>query len=115
MSVLGTRPPPVATAATAIPLGSLDAVRRVAILVAESASADAIFDAVAAEMAALLGAEGVVPARHEPGDEVTVVAHRGSDASILPAGSRVRPGAESVVEMARRLERPARVERYERR
>jgi signal transduction histidine kinase len=46
---------------------------------------------------------------------VTVVAHRGSDASMLPPGVRVRPGAESVAEMARRLKRPARVEHYERR
>jgi signal transduction histidine kinase len=90
-------------------------VRRVAILVAKSASADAIFDAVAAEMAVLLGAERVVLARHERGDEVTVVAHRGSDASMLPPGTRVRPGAESVAETARRLKRPARVEHYERR
>src|SRR3954463_2519782 len=104
MSVLGTRPPPVATAATAVPLGSLDAARRVAILVAKSASADAIFDAVAAEMATLLGAERVVPARHERGDEVTVVAHRGSDASRLPPGTRVRAGAQSVAEMTRRLQ-----------
>jgi signal transduction histidine kinase len=89
-------------------------VRRVAILVAKSASADAIFDAVAAETAALLGAERVVLARYERGDEVTVVAHRGSDASMLPPGTRVRPGAESVAEMARRL-KPARVEHYERR
>src|SRR3954463_15677880 len=115
MSVLGTRPPPVATAATAIPLGSLDAVRRVAILVAEGASADAIFDAVAAEMAALLGAERVVLVRLERGSEVTVVAHRGPDASMLPPGTRVRHGAESVAEMVRRSKRPARVEHYERR
>src|SRR4051794_22237565 len=78
MSVLATRPPPVAPAATDFPPGSLDSVRRVAILVAKSASADAIFDAVAMEMAALLGADRVVLARHERGDEVTVVAHRGA-------------------------------------
>jgi signal transduction histidine kinase len=113
VSVLGTRRPPVALAASDVPLGSLDAARRVAMLVATSASADAVFDAVAAEMAALLGAERVVLARHERDNEVTVVAHRGSDASMLPPGTRVRPGAESVAETARRLKRPAGVERYE--
>ncbi len=115
VSVLGTRRPPIGPAATDVPLGSIHALRRVAILVAEGASADAIFDGVAAEMAALLGAERVVLARRERGDEVTVVAHRGSDASMLPPGTRVRSGPESVAEMVRRYKRPARVERYERR
>jgi signal transduction histidine kinase len=115
MSVLDTRRPPIGPAATDAPFGSIDALRRVAILVAEGASADAIFDAVAAEMAALLGTERVVLARLERGDEVTVVAHRGPDASMLPPGTRVRHGAESVAEMVRRYKRPARVEHYERR
>jgi signal transduction histidine kinase len=107
--------PPIAPPATDVPRGSIDGLRRVATLVAEGASADAIFDAVAAETAALLGAERVVLARQERGDEVTVVAHRGSDASMLPPGTRVRHGAGSVAEMVRRFKRPARVERYERR
>jgi signal transduction histidine kinase len=115
MSVPGTRRPPIDPAATRVPRASVDALRRVAILVAEGASADVIFDAVAAEMNGLLDAERVVLARHERGDEVTVVAHRGSDASMLPPGTRVRPGAESVAEMTRRFRRPARVEHYERR
>ncbi len=115
VAVLDTRRSPIGPAATDVPLGSIHALRRVAILVAEGASADAIFDGVAAEMAALLGAERVVLARLERGSEVTVVAHRGPDASMLPPGTRVRHGAESVAEMARRFKRPARVERYERR
>jgi len=113
MSVLGTRRPPVGPAVTDVPRDSLDALRRVAILLAEGASADAIFDAVAAEMAALLGVERVVLARLERGDEVTVVAHRGPDASLLPPGTRVRHGAESVAELVRHSKRPARVEQYE--
>ena len=54
------------------------ALRRVATLVAEGAPPTAVFDAVAAEMEGLLGADRVSLSRYEPGDEIAVLAHRGS-------------------------------------
>jgi signal transduction histidine kinase len=88
------------------------ALRRVATLVAEGAAPTAVFDAVAAEMEGLLDADGVTLSRYEPGCEVTVVAHSGSDAWRVPPGSRVRHEGENVTTMVRRSERPARMESY---
>ena len=47
------------------------ALRRVAMLVADGAAPAAVFDAVAAEMEGLLGADGVTLSRYEPDEEVT--------------------------------------------
>ena len=69
------------------------ALRRVAVLVAQGASAAAVFDAVAAEMEGLLGADGVTLSRYEPDDGVTLVAHRGPGARWLrSARASVSPG-----------------------
>jgi signal transduction histidine kinase len=65
------------------------ALRRVATLVAEGAPATAVFDAVAAEIERVLGADGVSVSRYEPDDEVTVVAHSGADPPTAPPGTRV--------------------------
>jgi PAS domain S-box-containing protein len=88
------------------------ALRRVATLVAEGAAPTAVFDAVAAELERLLDADGVTLSRYEPEGEVTVVAHRGSGASRVPPGTRVRHDGENVTTMVRRSERPARMEHY---
>ena len=88
------------------------ALRRVATLVARGSSPTAVFDAVAAEMDALLDADGVTLGRYEPGDEITVVAHRGPDASRLPPGTRVDHAGETVSTAVRRTGRPARREHY---
>ena len=48
------------------------ALRRVATLVAQGTSAATVFDAVAAEMERLLGADGVTLSRYEPDDELTI-------------------------------------------
>jgi len=90
------------------------ALRRVATLVAEGAEPAAVFDSVAAEMEGLLGADQVSLARYEPGDEVTVVAHRGTGASRLPPGSRLGLKGQSVTATVRRTARPARVEDFKR-
>jgi len=87
------------------------ALRRVATLVAEGAEPAAVFDAVAAEMEGLLGADQVSLARYEPGDEVTAVAYRGAGAE-LPLGARFRLPDESVTATVRRTERPARIEDF---
>jgi PAS domain S-box-containing protein len=89
------------------------ALRRVATLVAEGAPATAVFDAVAAEMARLLEADGVTLSRFEPDEQVTVVAHRGLNATRVPPGTRVRHTGENVTSIVRRTKRPARMEHYE--
>jgi GAF domain-containing protein len=89
------------------------ALRRVATLVAQGTSASAVFDAVAAEMERLLDADQVVLGRYEPGDEVTVVAHRGATAERVPPGTRVSHDGENVQAMVRRTERPGRVENFQ--
>ncbi|MET0729969.1 MAG: GAF domain-containing protein, partial [Solirubrobacterales bacterium] len=89
------------------------ALRRVATLVAEGAPPTAVFDAVAAEVEGLLGADRVSLSRYEPGAETTVLAHRGSGAELVPAGSRLSLEGDSVQAMVRRTERPARMENFE--
>jgi len=89
------------------------ALRRVATLVAEGAAANAVFDAMAAEMARLLEADGVTLGRYEPDEHVTVVAHSGANAAQVPVGTRVRHTGENVTSLVRRTKRPARMEDYE--
>jgi signal transduction histidine kinase len=89
------------------------ALRRLATLVAQGAPATAVFDAVAAEMERVLGADGVTLSRYEPGEEVTVVAHRGSDPRRVPSGTRVGHRGENVTTSVRRTERSARLEHRE--
>jgi signal transduction histidine kinase/ketosteroid isomerase-like protein len=88
------------------------ALRRVATLVAQGAVPDAVFDAVAAEMAALLQATGITLCRYEPGEELTVLAHLGPEAWQIPAGTRVRHDGKSVSATVRRTHRPARMDSY---
>jgi signal transduction histidine kinase len=88
------------------------ALRRVAMLVAEGAAPTAVFDAVAAAMERLLDADGVTLSRYEPDDEITVIAHSGANAELLPRGIRISHAGENVTTMVRRAERPARLEHY---
>jgi GAF domain-containing protein len=89
------------------------ALRRMATLVAEGGSPAAVFDAVAGEMEALLGADQVALNRFEPGNEILVLAHRGVDVERMPVGSRVSVEGESVTATVWRTGRPARMEHYE--
>jgi PAS domain S-box-containing protein len=89
------------------------ALRRVATLVAEGASPAAVFDAEAAEMKGLLGADHVVVCRYEPGAELTVLAYRGSSAQRVPPGTRMSHEGDSVEAAVRRAERSVRMESYE--
>ena len=89
------------------------ALRRVATLVAQGAPPTSVFDAVAAEIQRLLDANGVTLGRYEPGDEVTVVAHRGAGAKISPPGTRVSHAGENATTLVRRSQAPARMEHYE--
>jgi PAS domain S-box-containing protein len=88
------------------------ALRRVATLVAEGAEPAAVFDAVATEMEALLGADWVTLGRYEPGAEITIVANRGLDAPEVPVGTRWRHEDRSITSIVRTTERPARIEHY---
>jgi GAF domain-containing protein len=88
------------------------ALRRVATLVAEGAPPAAVFDAVAAEMATLLHADGITLVRYEPDDELTVLAHRGLGARQLPPGRRLPQDGASVSGTVRRTQRPARMASY---
>ena len=68
---------------------------------------------MAAEIQRLLDANGVTLGRYEPGDEVTVVAHRGVGAKISPPGTRVSHAGENATTLVRRSQAPARAEHYE--
>jgi PAS domain S-box-containing protein len=89
------------------------ALRRVATLVAHGAAPNVVLDAVAAEMEGLLDAHGVTLSRYEPDEEVTVLAHRGSDPRRVPPGTRVSHRGENVTSMVRRSQRSARMEHRE--
>ena len=88
------------------------ALPRVATLVAEGAAPAAVFDAVAAEMATLLVADGITLVRYEPDDELTVLAHRGPGAQQVPPGTRLRHDGDSVSATVRTTQRPARMASY---
>jgi PAS domain S-box-containing protein len=88
------------------------ALRRVATLVAEGAPPTAVFDAVAAEMEELLGADRVSVSRYEPSAEIAVLAHRGSGAELVPTGSRLGLEGNSVQDIVWRTERPARMDSF---
>jgi signal transduction histidine kinase len=65
---------------------------------------------VAAEMELLLDADQVSLSRYEPGDEVTVVAHRGVGSGDVTPGTRVRLDGDSATATVRRTARPSRIE-----
>jgi PAS domain S-box-containing protein len=83
------------------------ALRRVATLVAEGAPATEVFDAVSAEMEALLGADGVVLSRYEGEAEITIMASRGPEDKVR-VGLRTNHEGENVSTEVRRTGRPAR-------
>ena len=89
------------------------ALRRVATLVAQGAPPTSVFGAVTAEIQGLLDADGVTLGRYEPGEEVTVVAHRGAGAAITPPGTRVSHEGQNVTTLVRRSGAPARAEHYQ--
>jgi signal transduction histidine kinase len=88
------------------------ALRRVATLVAQGASPDAVFGAVAEELGGLLDAHGITLCRYEAGDELTVLAHRGLGEELLPPGTRLRHDEAGVSAAVRRTRRPARTDSY---
>jgi PAS domain S-box-containing protein len=89
------------------------ALRRVATLVAEGAPATAVFEAVAGQMERVLGAHGVTLSRYEPHEEVTVLAHSGSDPRRVPTGTRISHRGNNVTSLVRASKRSARMEHRE--
>ena len=70
------------------------ALRRVATLVAQGVSATEVFDAVAAEMCELLGADSTHLLRYESDGTATVVAVNGDPGVEMAAGTRMALAGE---------------------
>jgi signal transduction histidine kinase len=89
------------------------ALGRAAMLVAQGAPPESIFEAVGVEIERLLRADHVMFARYEPDSEATVLALRGSAADKLPPGMRVSHAGPSVMTLVRNTGRPGRWEDYD--
>jgi signal transduction histidine kinase len=92
----------------------LAALRRIAGLVADpAAAADAIFAAVAEEVALFLRADRGVVCRYEPDESMTVAAYWSEEERRLAVGTRIGLQGESLAATVQRSGRPSRVEGYE--
>ena len=89
------------------------ALRRIATLVAQGSSPTVVFDAVTAEAAELLRADQIALIRFEPGPEIIVLAHRGRDVALAPAGTRIPLQGESVNAMVHRTGQSARLDSFQ--
>jgi signal transduction histidine kinase/putative methionine-R-sulfoxide reductase with GAF domain len=93
------------------------ALRRVATLVAEGASADELFSGVATEVAQVLGVAGAQLDRYEPDRTAVVLASRCDPDwetldTFLPVGRRLPPTPGSLTAAVQETERAARVDDY---
>jgi PAS domain S-box-containing protein len=86
------------------------ALQRVATLVARGVSPTEVLDAVAAEVARLLGADWGGVHHCEPDGMVTVLASRGKLASDIPIGRRTTLDSEGIVASVLKTGRPCRKE-----
>jgi signal transduction histidine kinase len=84
------------------------ALRRVATLVAHGVPPEEIFDAAAAEVRSLLGADVTALIRSDTDGTVTSVAGEGAPSSEIAAGTRVTPDGPTVTAAVLRTGRPAR-------
>ena len=84
------------------------ALRRVATLVAKTASPAEVFEAVTVEMRHLLGVDGAMLVRFEDGGWSTVVAHSVVGGPRLPAGIRLPVEEDSIIAELRRTGHPVR-------
>jgi signal transduction histidine kinase len=89
-----------------------DALRRVAMLVAEGAQPDEVFAAVVAEAGRLLGGDYTVLARRDPDDAITFVSTWTSAGVAAPpsVGNRFPLGGHNVSTLVCRTGRPARID-----
>jgi GAF domain-containing protein len=88
------------------------ALRRVATLVARGAPPRELFAAVAEEVGRVVDAPGVVVARYEDQDAVTVCGTFPSHPTRFPVGTRVPLDTKSVPALVRERARPARLDDY---
>jgi signal transduction histidine kinase/uncharacterized protein YoaH (UPF0181 family) len=88
------------------------ALRRVATLVARGVPAAEVFEAVAHEVARVVGADGAGISRLDPDGAITVCAVIGTLADMLSVGSQWRPEPPLALAVVLRTGRPARNEDY---
>jgi signal transduction histidine kinase len=88
--------------------------RRVATLVAEGATPETVFAAVAQEMERLLDADQVMLSRYKTDAEVAILAHLGPAAAELATCSTMSLEGDNVETMVRRSRRPSRIDDLER-
>jgi signal transduction histidine kinase/limonene-1,2-epoxide hydrolase len=88
------------------------ALRRVAELVAQQASAEQVFGVVTEELDRLLNVTNVGTARFESDGTATVMAVRGTARDAFPQGMSVELTGGSMIEQVFRTGRPAHVENY---
>jgi len=89
------------------------ALRRVAELVAQQASAEQVFALVTEELNRLLDVATVGTGRFEPDGTVTIMAVRGTAQDAFPPGTSVALEGGSAIEQVFRTGRPAHVENYD--
>ena len=87
------------------------ALRRVAMRMASGGSGEAL-DALAAEVAQLLGVEWTFLMRYDSDGAGTIVAAGGALSSLIPVGTRLTPEAGTIGHMLPRTGRAARVDDY---
>jgi len=87
-----------------------DALRRVATLVAQGTTPEAVFTAVAEEVSRLAAAELVQMYRYEPDGSAARVAASGKDAAELAIGAVYPPGGHNMITLVFDSERPARID-----
>ena len=88
------------------------ALRRVATLVAQGASASAVFDAVTEEVALLLPADVAMLSRYDPDGRLTRVGAWSRSRGRLTTGDRRRLGGRNVSTLVFETARPARLDDY---
>jgi PAS domain S-box-containing protein len=89
------------------------ALRRVATLVADEASAEVILASVAEEIARILAADRCAIGRFEADDSMTVVAYWSNEEPKLPVGTRIDLQGDDVTRLVRERRRPILIEDHE--
>jgi signal transduction histidine kinase/putative methionine-R-sulfoxide reductase with GAF domain len=89
------------------------ALRRVATLVADDASPAQVFEAVAAEVGELLGANLTVVGRYDGDGTATAIGSWSSSSEAIPVGTRSSIGGRNVLSIVAETGRPARLDDYE--
>jgi signal transduction histidine kinase len=101
LAAYGARRAETSESAREVLAGEQAALRRVATVVAQGASRDAVFEAIAREVARLVGVEEILMLRYEDDRHATIVARTRQQHDGFPIGSRHTLDGESL--SARRL------------